>query len=125
MEIAPVIALVGDRVYARRRTPPETWKPADGPCIVFSRRGGNWHDEENSAVSISYQFKVYGGDVHQHKQELGAVQLFRALYDGLLFSHCRPIMGIQCEGMPADLEEPATGWPFTLAFFRVQYRQER
>lgn len=124
VESASIATITGDRIYARRRTPPETWKPSDGACIVFSRRGGNWHDEENAAISVSYQFKVYGGGIHQHQQEWESQQLFRAVYDHLLFSRCHPIMGCQCEGFPADLEEPDTGWPYTLAHFRVQYRQE-
>lgn len=56
-------AVVGTRIWARRRAPKEKWKPSDGACVVFARRGGQGNkDQLGNVISASYQFKIYEGE---------------------------------------------------------------
>lgn len=120
---ADLSALVGTRVWGRRREPKENWKPSDGACVVFARRGGTGdRDQLGKVVSFSYQFKCYGGGAVVPAQELSATAVYRAVYDALNVASNYQILGCQTEGMAVDLEEPDTGWPYSLAFFRVQFR---
>ena len=115
----PVLA---GRVYASLREAPEGWKPEDGGCIVFSGRGGGGHGESNTMLSVSLQFKCYGGGVHQLAQKVSARAIYKLLHEAIVHKPTYKIMGCQAEGTGIDLEEPESGLPFVLGFFRFQLR---
>ena len=118
-----VTSITGTRVWARRRTPKSGWKPSDGGCIVFARRGGTGDkDQLGHVFSTSFQFKCYGGGADVATQERNAAQLYRVVRDALNVGGNESILGMQAEGQAIDLEETYTGWPYTLAFFRAQFR---
>ena len=120
---AGVSAIVGTRVWARRRTPKAGWKPSDGGCVVLSRRGGTGDkDQLGNVISVSFQFKCYGGGADVAAQEYNAAQLYRAVRDALAGGADATVLGIQADGHAIDLDEPDTDWPYTLAFFRAQFR---
>lgn len=122
----PLVALAGSRIHPALSVPPEGWKPGDGALIAFMRRGGLVPmDERGRAISVSYQFKCYGGGANLYAQKISAEGLYRALYDALAFTTSGTILGAQPEGTAGSLEEPDAdaNWPFMLAFFRVQFRK--
>lgn len=117
--------LVSSRIYAGRDTPPVGYAPADGPCVVFRRRGG-MIDESSYMVTASFQFKCYGGGSNENQQILSAEEAYRTLWDALHYRASLAIAGVQEEGRGTPLtEQTADGaeWPYTLAFFRCQLRR--
>ncbi len=115
----PVLA---GRVYGSLRQAPEGWKPEDGACIVFAGRGGGGHGESNTMLSVSMQFKCYGGGVHLNAQKQSARALYKLLHETIVHRPTYKIMGCQAEGTGIDLEEPETDYPYVLGFFRFQLR---
>lgn len=116
--------LTSTRIYAGRDVPPEGWTPATGSCIVLKRRAHVGRDESGTFINVSFQFKCYGGGGNDNAQLIAAESLYRALQESLHFGTDYDVMGAQEEGSGgAPLREQDTGWPYTLAFFRVQLRK--
>jgi hypothetical protein len=120
---APLAALVGSRIFAGRDTPPVGYAPADGSCLVFARRG-DAQDESGAFLQHSYQFKCYGGGETDSAQIINANLVYRALYDVLNYRSSHLVAGGQREGGGQVLQEPDTLWPYVLAFYQVQFRNE-
>lgn len=118
-----VAAAVGTRIYAAMDTPPVGWQPADGSCITFKRRGDGTLDEDGMVIGASYQLKCYGGGGNEAAQVLAAEGLYRLVYARLQYGFSYDILGIQREAGSEPLLEAVTGWPFTLSFWRVQFRR--
>jgi len=111
------------RIHAARDMPPTGYTPDDGSAIVFKRRGLLAMDERGQAYSGSYQVKCYGRGGNDNQQRLNAEALYRGLHDAMQFGQNYDILGIQQEAGPEPLEEPDTGWPYVLSFWRVQFRK--
>lgn len=90
-------------------------------CLSILSGGGPGPDRQLPDGVTSVQARCYGASIVEG----------RAVYDALLATvhrkhHIRPAAG-QClvvlhvAGEPMDLEEPATGWPFTLANIEIRY----
>jgi hypothetical protein len=105
-------ALTGGRIWAGRDVPPPGYQPADGGAICLNVRGGSV-DESDALVLPSVQFKCYGAD------EVGANEVYRALYDALHNAQAAVVRWARCEILGQTLQEPETGWTFVLAFFQV------
>lgn len=119
-----VIALTTTaRIYGGRSEPPAGYKPNDGSCIVFKRRGRRTIDESNVVLSNSYQFKCYGGGANEAAQRFAADALGRAVYDALVHQSNSIIFSAQPDGGADIIEEPDTKWPYELAFYRVQLKK--
>jgi hypothetical protein len=109
---APLVALVGARVYASRDVPPPGYDPSSGACLTFKVRGGDVHYSD--AIYIpSVQFKCYGAT------ETAADAVYRALYDALHSKHGAVVRWGQIEVLGQPLAEPQTGWPFVYCAFRL------
>ena len=116
------LTVLQGRVYTTLREAPEGWVPEDGGCIVVSGRGGGGHGESNTMLRVSLQFKCYGGGVHFNAQKTNARAIYKLLHESIVHRPTYKIMGCQAEGTAIDLEEPETGFPFVLGFFRFQLR---
>ena len=106
-------ALTSTRIWAETSEPPPSYKPSDGQAICFKTRGGTGFDEQDAIYNVSFQFKCYGAT------RLLATELFRTLNNIL---HSTAGIGIKMgnlEAPPETLQEPDTGWYFTLAFYTV------
>ena len=111
---APLVALVGSRLWAESDFPPAGYTPADGPGIAFKLRGGAADYIPMHRPSV--QFKCYGAN------EVTAWQCYRGLVDAL---HERPGANVrwgQSEIYGQTLREPDSGWLFVLAFFSLWIR---
>jgi hypothetical protein len=113
---APLVALVGTRLYAGRDVPPVGYKPLDGPCITFKVRGGG-PDYEDALLNPSVQFKCYDDT------ETECYALYRALYAAVQNGTSATVLHAETETLGQVLSEPDTGWYFTLAYFKFMLRQ--
>lgn len=108
---AGLTVLAGPRIFASLYLP-KGYKPADGPALLFSPRGGAV-DYSSLVLNPSYQFRSYG------KTLASARELDRALFDALNdVSYC-DIKSARMEAIGQPLQEPDTGWPFVLSFYRI------
>lgn len=122
---AALYTLTGLRIYAARNSPIEGWKPADGACIAFKRRGGG-QDESGKMISTSFQFKCYGTGGSVDAQVISANGVYRALRDALNYRTSLAVLGAQEEGRGSTFGTPLEtegDFPYVLAFFRVQMRE--
>lgn len=122
---AALTALVSTRIYAARNSPIEGWKPGDGACVAFKRRGGG-QDESGAMISSSFQFKCYGTGGSVSAQIASANAVYRALRDALNYKTSLAILGAQEEGRGSTFGTPletAGDFPYVLCFFRVQFRE--
>ncbi len=111
---APLVTLVGTRIYPERNVPPPGYKPSDGGCVVFRARGGQAL-AQGSVLAPSVQFKCYGMD------EPTANAVYRALYDAIerndgLSGGGNGVKSCTIEALGQTLSEPDTGWLFVLTF---------
>lgn len=106
-------ALTGDRVFASPYLP-RGYVPDDGPALLFSIRGGD-QDYASQVLRPSFQFRSYA-----LTHEL-AMELDRALYDNLNDAFCIDIKMARMEAIGQLLNEPQTGWPYVLSFYRVHF----
>jgi len=118
---AELTALTGTRIYAGVKLP-EGYKPADGSALLFTQRPSG-EDYSRKVLYASYQFLCYGAGQEQDA-EAAARTLARTLC-GLLAA-ARPnsaFMSANMETSPALLEDPDTGWPYTVTFWNMIYHQ--
>lgn len=106
-----LFALTGDRLYAAQDLP-AGYKPDAGAALLFAIRGGT-QDYSSHVLSPSYQFRAYAATEARARAVAGA------LYDVLNDKHGGAIKWARLENIPTLLSEPATGWPFMLAFYRI------
>jgi hypothetical protein len=106
-------ALAGDRIYASPYLP-KNYVPDLGPALLFNIRGGG-QDYSSQVLSPSFQFRSYAID---HAQ---AIELDQALYDNLNDAFCIDIKMARMETVGQMLNEPQTGWPYILSFYRVHF----
>lgn len=118
---AGVAALCGTRVHAALRTPPEGWTPDSGSCLVFNRRGGT-QDQAAITQIVSLQIKCYGGGATHHERVLAANEVYRTLFDAANDRCNGTVLWAQKEGQGQTLNEPDTGWPYVLCFYRAHVR---
>jgi hypothetical protein len=102
----------GIRIFASRNLP-AGYSPEKGPALLFSMRGGGQDFSSKLHVS-SVQFRAYGAD------ELTARSADRALYDAINDTQARGIAYIRLDDgtLPVLLNEPETGWPYMLSYYR-------
>ena len=108
-----VTALTGQRVYAGRTFPPPEYV-AGQYAICFNARGGVM-TYDRRLINDSFTFKCYGPD------EVAAMALSRTLVDAIDDKSSGAIRHIELEISGYPLQEPDTGWPFVLTFFRVTF----
>lgn len=112
-----ITALAGSRIWADRNSPPESYRPNDGPAICFAGRGGRV-EYDSQVLRVSYKFKCYGETDHASQSpQLSAFNLYAALYDALhdaTFGHVRHA---ECAIQGQPLEEFLLNWPYMLTFF--------
>lgn len=110
--LASLQAAFGGRIYAGRGLP-AGYKTSDGPAVLFSIRGGGqaYHSQ---LYMPSVQFRVYAAT------ETAARAADRALYDAINDTQARAIAYMRLEDgtMPTLLNEPDTGWPYMLSYYR-------
>lgn len=106
-------AVANRRIYASLYLP-KGYKPDDGPALLYSARGGG-QDYSSLVLSPSYQFRSFG------PTQAEARRLDRALYDELNDAQCYPIKIARLETIGQLFEEPDTGWPFVLSFYRINF----
>ncbi len=110
---AGLTALTGTRIYAEVDTPPTPgYTPDDGGAVCFKIRGGSV-DYTAAILKASVQFKCYGAT------EVAANQVYRALHDALDEAAAGTFKSAIQENLGQTLQEPDTGWYFTLVFFTV------
>lgn len=114
--VSAITTLVGSRIWADRNSPPESYRPNQGPAICFAARGGAV-PYLSRMVRVSYKFKCYGETDHASQSpQLSAFNLYSALYDALHdvpFAHIRHAWG----SPPQPMEEFLLNWPYVLTFF--------
>lgn len=110
---ASLTAVAGRRIHASLYLP-KGYAPEDGPALLFNARGGG-QDYSNLVLSPSYQFRSFG------LTQAEARRLDRALYDALNDAQCYPIKIARLETIGQLFEEPDTGWPFVLSFYRINF----
>jgi hypothetical protein len=106
-------AVAGQRIHASLYLP-KGYKPDDGPALIFNPRGGG-QDYSRLVLSPSYQFRSFG------LTQAEARRLDRALYDALNDAQCYPIKMARMESIGQLFQEPDTGWPFVLTFYRIDF----
>jgi hypothetical protein len=115
--VTAVTDLAGARIWGDRSTPPKTYRPDDGPAMLFSARGG-LPAYDARVLRVSYKFKFYGSTADPAvSPQLGGFNLYAATHDALqdaVFGHVR-YSG--AEIVAQHMEEFALNWPFILAFF--------
>lgn len=108
--IAPLRALVNDRIWYAT-SPPPTYLPAQGGAVLFRRRGGDIH-YSNGLAQPSMLYECYA-DTTAHAEDV-YVALVRALHD----QSGPGIKQALLEQSGQPLEDPETGWPFVLCAFQ-------
>jgi hypothetical protein len=106
-------AVAGQRIHASLYLP-KGYKPDDGPAMIFNPRGGG-QDYSSLVLSPSYQFRSFG------LTQAEARRLDLALYDALNDAQCFPIKMARMESIGQLFQEPDTGWPFVLTFYRIDF----
>jgi len=119
----PLIARIGDRLYAGRSEPPKGYLPTDGDCVVFMIRPGGGPDYGNALLVCSVQFRCYAFDALNSPSEVESFGLYRLLYDALHNGHDGSLLWGLTEGIGQLLSDPETGWFSVLAYFTVMLRQ--
>lgn len=114
---AALTALVSTRVFAGRDVPPRGVQPGDGALITFRIRGGA-PDYENALLWPSVQIKCYGAT------EYTAEAVYRTLYDALQCARGEQVLHAELETLGGQLEEPETGWFFTVSYWRLLIRMD-
>lgn len=116
-DVSAVTDLAGTRIWGDRSTPPKTYRPDDGPAMLFSARGG-FPDYDARVLRVSYKFKFYGTPASASiSPQLGGFNLYSVTHDALqdaVFGHVR--YG-GAEIIAQQMEEFALNWPYLLAFF--------
>lgn len=105
--------LTSTRLYAGRTYPPPDYTPGQY-ALCFNGRGGSI-DYASRLISESFTFKCYGAD------ELTAMTLYRTLVDVLHDKNSGNLRSAELEVLDYPLQEPDTGWHYTLTFFRVTF----
>ena len=113
---APLVAVVGGRIYAGTATPPNSYKPTQGACIVFDFRGGQPAYEGMERPRL--QTKTYG--LTPYVAQAG----YRALVDALHEVQGGNVRWAKLSTYGQNLLEPETDWHFVLAFFELMIRSE-
>lgn len=108
--------LPGVALYAGVNYPAADWKPADGPAVAFSVRGG-LDTEERDYLLPSFQFKVYGTD------PLDAWGTYQSLDAALV----RPaadvnLMGAVMESIGQPVVDTDSNWDYVLAHYIIFVR---
>lgn len=111
-----VTGLAGKRIFAGVNPPPG-YKPADGPALVFSIRGG-LPDYSNLMLAPSYQFRCIAITLAE------ARTLDRALYEALQDKSGIGVKIARMEAIGQPLTEPSTGWPFVLSYYRIFFNNQ-
>lgn len=101
------------RIYADPDLPRE-YKPETGEMLTFVIRGGI-PDYTSQVLDLSFQFRSYGPAMP------ACVAVDRALFDILQDISCGDIKMARQETAGRPLREQATGWPFVLSFYRIQF----
>jgi len=106
----------GLRIYAGRNLPSEA-DVASGPALLIGMRGGG-QDFHSQLYVVSVQCRVYAAT------EAQAPAGERALYDAINDTQARAIAYMRLEDgtMPVLLNDPDTGWPYMLSFYRFHVR---
>ncbi len=102
-------------IVAAATYPPASYKPADGPCAAFQVRGGTFADEDDHQFP-SVQFKVYGTSA------VNAAANYKTLHDALQNASGAYVRKARAETAGQPLIEPATGWHYVLAYYRLMVR---
>lgn len=112
-----ITALTGSRIWGDRNTPPKSYRPDDGPAMLFSARGG-LPEYDARVLRVSYKFKFYGSTASASiSPQLGGFNLYSVTHDALqdaVFGHVRYA---GAEIIAQQMEEFALNWPYLLAFF--------
>jgi len=109
--VSALMTLTGGRIYASTHLPP-SYKPDDGPALLFALRGGG-QDYSSHVLVASLQFRSYALTATL------ARQLDRELYSALNDVKTGQIKYARLETPGQLLTEPETGWYFALSFYRV------
>ncbi len=116
-----VVGLVGNRVWAGHREPPESadYKPSDGPAICFAADGGQGNYNHNVA-SMRFMFRCFGSG-QTDANELYEV-LFPLLFgvDSKIKRGEHKIFNTDLESGPVDQHMTETDWPHVLFFMRAR-----
>lgn len=112
-----ITSLTSTRIWADRNSPPESYRPNQGPALCFAARGGRVAYDAR-VLRVSYKFKCYGETDHASQSpQLSAFNLYSALHDTFqdaVFSNVR-FAGAEVIGQP--MEEFLLNWPYMLAFY--------
>lgn len=116
ISVPSVVDKFGNRIWAERNLPPETYRPDSGPAIAFRIRGGV---VDAPIFWPSVQFKVYGGC--GEGAEITAQQCYRVLYDALQNNKRCPVCTANPETMQVTLQERDTvpAWTYVLSFWTL------
>ena len=107
-------ALTADRIYASQSLPTD-YRPADGPAILFTTRGGG-QDYSSAILRPSVQYRCYA------KDEEKARDAYRALYDALNDQSGVGITQSRLETQGQLLTDPESTWPYVLCAFQHSIR---
>lgn len=110
-----LFGLCGERLYVGRDDPPPDYQPDHGAAVTMRVRGGQ-PGYEDEIYNLSWQVKCYGLDAR------AAYDCYRALHDALQGASTAAILHAEEEVAGQTLEEPDTGWFFTLSYWSIQLR---
>lgn len=115
-----ITTLTSTRIHGGRNNPPAGYRLSDGECITYKSNGGTL-DYSGKVVMARFQMKTYG------ESEKQANDLFRIVFDDIHDTHPTGEAKVyQCRLLSPEeqiLEErDDVFWPFTLSFWRVEFR---
>lgn len=110
--LTALTAVYNGRIYAARSLP-AGYKPELGPALLFSIRGGG-QEYHSQLFMPSIQFRAFAAN------EKAAREADRALHDAINDTQARAIAYMRMEDgtLPILLDDPDTGWPYILSFYR-------
>ena len=104
-----LVSVFATRFYAGVTAPPEGYRLADGPCLVYMVRSTTI-SETHQLYTCSVQFKAY------HNTEVDVAGLLKICLSALMDRPGVNIKFILFEGGGEILREPQSDWPFTIFY---------